>query len=202
MSSGRIILAGILGGLAMFIWTSIAHIATPLGMTGIKVIPNEQAVLSAMQTTLGNERGFYLFPGTGAPVDAPQAQQRAAMANYQQILDKNPSGILIYKPAGEKAVTPSQLASEFGFQFFEALMLAILLSLSTVRTFRSRMGVALAVGLIAAVSTNLSYWNWYGFPGSYTSAAMFVEAMKYLVAGAAIALLMGKTAAKNKVATA
>jgi hypothetical protein len=202
MSSGRIILAGILGGLAMFIWTSIAHIATPLGMTGIKVIPNEQAVLSAMQTTLGNERGFYFFPGTGVPLDAPQSQQRAAMANYQQILDKNPSGILIYKPTGEKTMTASQLAFEFGFQFFESLMLAILLSLSTVRTFGSRMGVALAVGLIASVSTNLSYWNWYGFPGSYTNAAMFVEVMKYLVAGAVITLLMGKAAAMNRVATA
>jgi hypothetical protein len=53
MSAGRIILAGILGGIAMFVWTSIAHLATPLGMVGIKEIPNEQAVLSAMQSSMG-----------------------------------------------------------------------------------------------------------------------------------------------------
>ena len=35
MTTTRIILAGVLGGIAMFIWTSIAHMATPLGHAGI-----------------------------------------------------------------------------------------------------------------------------------------------------------------------
>jgi hypothetical protein len=48
----RIILAGVLGGIAMFIWTSIAHMMLPLGEAGIGEIPNEAAVLAAMQTTL------------------------------------------------------------------------------------------------------------------------------------------------------
>jgi hypothetical protein len=202
MTPGRIILAGILGGIAMFIWTSIAHLATPLGTTGIKVIPNEQVVLSAMQTTLGNERGLYFFPRTGVALDAGREQQRAAMASYQQVLDKNPSGILIYKPAGEKVMTFSQLAHEFGFQVLEALLLAILLSVTTLTSFGSRMWFAVLVGIIAAVSTNLSYWNWYGFPTSYTHAAMFVEVMKYIVAGAVIVLLTGKAAAQKRIATA
>lgn len=196
MSAGRILLAGILGGLAMFIWMSIAHMATPLGMVGIKQIPNESAVLSAMQNTLGNAHGLYFFPGTGVPVDAPQSEQRAAMANYQQILDKNPSGILIYKPAGQKMMTFSQLAHEFGFEVFEALLLAILLSLTTLKSFGGRVGFAVIVGLIAAVSTNLSYWNWYGFPANYTHAAIFVEVVKYAFAGVVIALLMKKGATK------
>ena len=33
MTTTRIILAGVLGGIAMFIWTSIAHMALPLGHT-------------------------------------------------------------------------------------------------------------------------------------------------------------------------
>ena len=31
----RIFFAGLLGGIAMFIWTSIAHMALPLGDTGV-----------------------------------------------------------------------------------------------------------------------------------------------------------------------
>ena len=39
----RILLAGILGGIAMFIWTSIAHMALPLGKLGlVKFRMNQQ----------------------------------------------------------------------------------------------------------------------------------------------------------------
>ena len=37
----RILLAGLAGAVAMFIWTSIAHMATPLGTIGFSQIPNE-----------------------------------------------------------------------------------------------------------------------------------------------------------------
>jgi len=42
----RVFLAGILGGIAMFVWTSIAHTVLPLGEAGIREIPNEKTVLT------------------------------------------------------------------------------------------------------------------------------------------------------------
>ena len=59
----RILLAGVLAGIAMFVWTSIAHMALPLGEAGINEIPNESAVLSAMQSSMGDNAGLYIFPG-------------------------------------------------------------------------------------------------------------------------------------------
>ncbi len=61
----RILIAGILGGIVMFIWTSIAHMALPLGEAGINEIPNESAVLGAMQSSIGDKTGLYIFPGLG-----------------------------------------------------------------------------------------------------------------------------------------
>ena len=55
----RILLAGILGGIAMFVWTSIAHMALPLGEAGINEIPNESAVLNEMQSSMGNGINFH-----------------------------------------------------------------------------------------------------------------------------------------------
>lgn len=202
MSGARILLAGILGGIAMFLWMSIAHIATPLGEVGFKEIPNEQAVMSAMTMAIGSSEGLYIFPGMGVPPDASRDQKRAAMSNYQQLLDKYPSGIMVYKPAGQKAMTMGQLGREFGFEVLEALLLAVLLSMTARKTFGSRMGLAVVVGLLAAVTTNLSYWNWYGFPSNYTMATMFVELMKYVVAGVVVALIAGKGKAKASVAVA
>src|SRR4029077_19909660 len=70
----RIILAGILGGIAMFIWTSIAHMVLPLGEAGIGAIPNEQAVLSALQAGLGDKSGLFIFPGFGLGPEATREQ--------------------------------------------------------------------------------------------------------------------------------
>ncbi len=61
----RILLAGILGGIVMFVWTSIAHMALPLGEAGINEIPNESAVLGAMQSSIADKTGLYIFPGLG-----------------------------------------------------------------------------------------------------------------------------------------
>jgi hypothetical protein len=57
----KILLAGILGAIAMFIWTSVAHMALPLGEAGISEIPNEQAVLTVMQSTSAKSRAFTFF---------------------------------------------------------------------------------------------------------------------------------------------
>jgi hypothetical protein len=46
------------------------------------------------------------------------------------------------------------------------------------------------------LATNVSYWNWYGFPGSYTAAYMAIEIIGFFVAGlAAAALLRTRSAA-------
>jgi hypothetical protein len=66
----RILLAGILGGIVTFVWTSIAHMALPLGEAGINEIPNESAVLGAMQSGIGDKTGLF-------PVSALAKTQRA-----------------------------------------------------------------------------------------------------------------------------
>ena len=75
----RIILARVLGGIAMFIWTSIAHMLLPLGEAGVKEIPNEQSVVSALQNNVGQQTGLYLFPGPGVGENATSAEKHEAM---------------------------------------------------------------------------------------------------------------------------
>jgi hypothetical protein len=54
----RILLAGVLGGIVMFVWTSIAHMALPLGEAGIGEILNESAVLGAIQAVWATRPAF------------------------------------------------------------------------------------------------------------------------------------------------
>lgn len=186
----RVLLAGVLGGIAMFVWSSIAHIALPLGRTGIREIPNEQAVLSGMQAQMGATSGFYAFPGMGLGPNPTRQEENAAMQQYEQKLAANPSGILIYHPPGAKALTPGQLITEFLTEVAEALLLAWLLAQTTLATLAARMGFVTLAALMAAITTNLPYWNWYGFPASYTTAYMFIEFVDYMVAGLVVAIIL------------
>ncbi|MGO9650062.1 MAG: hypothetical protein ACLPOO_18665 [Terriglobales bacterium] len=195
----RVLLAGVLGGIAMFVWASIAHLALPLGRTGIKEIPNEQAVLSGMQAQLGGNSGLYAFPGMGLGPNPTREEENAAMQQYEQKLAANPSGILIYHPPGAKALTPGQLVTEFLTEVAEALLLAWLLAQTSLATFASRMGFVTIAALMAAITTNIPYWNWYGFPSSYTIAYMSTQLIGYLLAGmvAAAILKTGTTASRT-----
>lgn len=194
----RVLLAGVLGGIAMFVWSSIAHVASSLGTMGIKEIPNEQVVLSGMQTQMGGSSGLYAFPGLGLGPNATRQEKNAAMQQYDQKLAANPSGILIYHPPGAKALTPGQLMTEFLTELAEALLLALLLAQTNLATFPSRMGFVTLAALMAAITTNVPYWNWYGFPSSYTTAYMGIELVGYLVAGLVVAAILKTRASASR----
>jgi hypothetical protein len=192
----RILLAGLLGGIAMFVWTSLAHMVLPLGEAGVQEIPDDRELLAAMHAKLGEASGFYMFPGFGLPADASRAQKNAAMSEYGQKLAAQPSGLLIYHPPGAKALTAGQLLTELGTEILEALLIAWLMSKARFEGYLARVGFALVCGLLAALATNVSYWNWYGFPVSYTLAYMTTQMVGLLVAGLVAAKLVAAPAAK------
>ena len=179
----RVLLAGLLGGTTMFVWATIAHVVLPLGRIGISEIPNEAPVLAALQASLGNNSGLYMFPGFGAGNNASRAQTNSAMGHYQEKLAANPSGLLVYHPAGAKAMTPAQLITEFLTEFLEALLASLLLARAALGSYSRRVAFVTTVGLVAVLATNVPYWNWYGFPGSYTISYMVTQLIGFLVVG-------------------
>jgi len=186
----RILLAGVLGGIAMFIWGSIAHMALPLGYTGLREIPNETAVLGAMQSTMGQTSGLYIFPALGAGPNPTTAQRNAAMKDYEPKLAANPSGLLIYHPPGAKGITGSKLGTEFLTELVEILLAVFLLAQTRLVSYALRVGFVVLVGIIAAIATNIPYWNWYGFPGNYTAAYMTTQIVGYVAAGLVAAAVL------------
>jgi hypothetical protein len=186
----RVLLAGVLGAIAMFIWSFIAHMVLPLGYTGFREIPNEVPVLSALQTSLGQTAGLYLFPGLGAGPNPTPAQRSAAMKDYAPKLAANPSGLLIYHPPGATGITGGKLGLEFLTEFLETLLAVILLAQTRVGSYAGKVGFITLVGIVAAITSNMPYWNWYGFPGNYTVAYMSTQIIAYLVAGLVAAAVL------------
>jgi hypothetical protein len=186
----RTLLAGIAGGVAMFVWSSIAHMALPLGEVGVSEIPNESAVLGPMQTSIGARGGLFIFPGFGVSPNASAEQQKAAWANYEEKLKSQPSGILVYNPPGDGGFTVQRLVIEFASETFEAIVLAFILASIALGGFLPRLAIAGGVGAVAVSSTNVSYFAWYGFPLDYTLAYMTTDFIGYLIAGVVILLIV------------
>src|ERR1051326_1296260 len=86
--STRILIAGILGGVVMFIWGFVSHELLPLGELGVKVMPNEDVVTAALQTNLGEDPGFYVFPAGGLTPGATREQKEAAMKKAEEQIDR------------------------------------------------------------------------------------------------------------------
>ncbi len=180
----KILLAGLLGGVAMFVWSSLAHMVLPLGSAGISQIPGEQPLIDLMRSTLGTRSGLYFFPAMGKP--SGNTTQNELMAEFVKKLAVNPSGLIIYHPPGRTGMTAAQLGFEFGTELVESLLLAFLLS----HRRTGQVLTVLVVGLMAAITTNIPYWNWYGFPLTYTAAYMTTEFVAYLVSGLVAVLVL------------
>jgi len=162
--SKRVLSAGLLGALAMFVWTFIAHELLPLGEAGVRQIANEEPLLGAMQTTISAGNGLYLFPS-----------MTANPAAHADKLAHSPSGFLVYRVPGATLVFPKLLGIEFLTELAESLIVVFLLSLTRLTGFGAKVGFVTLAGLAAAITTNVSYWNWYTFPAVYTAGSMVTE---------------------------
>ena len=176
----------------MYFWASIAHMSLPIARLGIgNINTNEAAVLSAMHGSLGDKPGMYHFPSLGDPSDPD------SMKAYDAKLVDNPSGLLIYNPPGAQSLTPKQLITEFLAEMLEAALAVYLMTLTRLTTVSGRISVVAAMGFLASLPTNISYWTWYGFPGNYTAGYMFTEIMGFVIAGVVAALILRNKSAAD-----
>jgi len=189
--STRVILAGIVGGIVMFIWNFVAHDLLPLGEMGVRLIPNEDAVTSVLQTNLGDTSGFYVFPSGGLTPGASREQKEAAMKKAEEQMAAGAGGVLIYRP---KRVFnfPKRLGIEFATEMIESLLAVFLLAQTRITSFGGKVGFILTAGILAAIATNVPYANWYGFPKTFTLAQMIMMVVSFLLVGIVAALILPK----------
>jgi hypothetical protein len=196
----RIILAGILGGIVFFFWGFVYHELLPFGEAGLKELPNEQAVLNNLKTEIP-EPGMYLFPGWGLGPDATSAQRRAAMDEMNRKASTGPQGILVYYPVGHP-LSGTMLLTECSTDIVQSLIVAFLLAQAGKRRFSSRLGFAFVIGLAASITTNVSFWNWYRFPGAFMGSNIVFLVLAYFLVGMVAAAIVKSAVPKSAAAVA
>jgi len=175
----RILLGGILGGLALFMWGGLSHMVIGLGEVGIQNI--QRPVYDSMKTAVSRQ-GFYFFP------------ESDGKGNIKEEFKGGPTGILIYRPNGAGAPMTGQLMNETILNIVQALLAAYLLSLAATKLTRypQRVGFVFVLGILSAIATNIEYWNWYGFPASFILAEGVEEIIGWALASAAMAAVLDR----------
>ncbi len=180
----RIMIAGFVGGVVIFMWGAVAHLATPLGTMGIRQIPDESFVVVSLRNSI-TEKGLYFVPGRDMTKSMTPKDEKV----WEEKLKEGPTGLLLVNPAGGEAMSLKELGTEFATNIVAALVGAFLIS-RVVGSYFSRAFFSMLVGLVGWLSISVPNWNWYGYPTEFTLAAGIEEVVGGLLAGLVIAWIV------------
>jgi hypothetical protein len=188
----RVLVAGLIGGIVMFVWGVTAHMALGLGETGIQLPANEDVVLSGLHEGLGNQSGVYLLPS----LDPNKMGDAAVVKAYSAKAATSPYAFVVYLPQGTDMLQMGpQIGRQWASDTLAALALAFMLALAGLG-FRRRVTLAAVAAVFTWLSMTVPYWNWYRFPLDFTLAALVEQLVGWLLAGAAMAWWLGRSERK------
>ena len=181
---GRRLLAAIAGGIVVFFWSALSHMALGLGMAGIRSIPNEERMAQAIRGVI-TEPGLYRFPGFDPSRKMTPEEERAWKERYR----RGPSGILVVQLGGREPMEPTQFVIELLGDVLAAGVAAFILA-GLGGPYLARAGAVGLLGLFEWADLSVSYWNWDGFPTIFTGAALVDQVAGWTLAGLVMALIL------------
>jgi hypothetical protein len=183
----RILLSGLLGGVALFAWEFVAHDLTPLGTAGLGRLDNEDTIRAEFKQNVSHP-GLYYFPAPALSPGMTPAQQQEAMTKAVELTRTGPNGLLLVHD-GREMLTPRQLVTQFVLDVLSMLIAAFLLARMPATVFFNRVLFVTALAFLPGLRTLIPMWNWYGFPTSYTVAQIAIDVVGFFAAGLILAKL-------------
>lgn len=190
----KVLIAGLAGGVVMFLWGFVSHEALPLGEMPIRTITNEDVVIGALKTHL-NRPGFYLIPGEG--MMSPEAKDPQSPIRREEKYRRGPTAVMFYHPDGKDPSLPTLLMTEFTTNLVSCLLAAWFVSCAaaSLRSYVSRVLFITLLGLFAFIVVNVPYWNWYRFTDDFTLVEMVIRVGGFALVGAVQAAIVKPPAA-------
>jgi len=177
----RVLIAGLLGSVVLFIWGFISWAALPWHNATMPSLPNEEAVVESLRANV-NTTAVYQFPGM--PADDAESQQA-----WTEKYKRGPYGILIYIAQGADPMAPQPFIGGFVLSLLTATLAAYLLSLGANKLtgYSQRVIFVTLLGVFAALVSHFSMWNWMHVPTGYSLVMAADLVIGWLLAGLVIA---------------
>lgn len=181
----RTLLGGVLGGFILLVWGVLAWMILPIHKDTIKNLPNEEAVVAALQST--SEQGVYYFPAM------PQnSSDKAAMDAYTERYRRGPMGMIVFDPKGADPMMVSNIIVGLLIYILAAVVAAWFYERSTAitGTLLQRLSFFGMLGVFLSLATYFANWNWMGYPFGFTTSMAVDTIVAWLLAGWGITLVV------------
>jgi hypothetical protein len=178
----RILFGSIFSAVALFLWGYVYWTVLPFPQQVIKPLPNEDAVVKALQAV---ESGTYRIPGP--PADAKDA---AALEEYAQEFGEGPLAMLFYRSEGDAFMSPRYFAYGFLQMWLAAFAAAIAVSASDIGVYPGRVMLVVWMGIFCAIWSALGDVAWLHFPLDYFWLKFGYTVSSALILGLVLALFV------------
>ena len=187
----RVIIAGIVGGLLLFVGGAVSHMTLDLEGRAFQAVQNEAAGRDFFNAH-AKAPGIYGLPAMNPNFKSmSEAEQTAEWERVAQLYGDGPSAIMIVAPRGEEMMSGQQLGGEAFFNILAALVVAFVVShLSDRCRFLTRWSIVVLIGVAAWLSLSTSWAIWYRFPWAFIMDGLYVSLIEWSLAGLAIAFIV------------
>jgi hypothetical protein len=180
---GRALIAGLVGGILMFAWGAVSHMALPLWDEALLPMPpqHEPRVLDALRGALP-DGGVYFVPGHRTDGELTEEEWAA----WEARAEAGPGALLVWSPGGAAVMGARTLGLELASNVLAAFVVALVLA--AMRTgFLGRLLAATLIGVVGWLSIGASHWIWYSFPSPFARAELLDQLGGWFVSGLALA---------------
>jgi hypothetical protein len=176
----KLVLGAVLGGLTLFVWGAVSHMALPTSEWVLHRFSNEDAVKESIVANTPRS-GVYFLPYVDTE-GMNEEQQQAAM-------DRATQGPVIFAAVrlGPTSSFPALLLNQLLIEILGALVATWLLLQTKPLSYLERVGFVVGIAAAVAIAGNLPEWNWYNFSTPYTAVECFDTIVGWTLAGLVIA---------------
>ncbi|MCP3979029.1 MAG: hypothetical protein GY716_06810 [bacterium] len=176
----RIVLAGVIGAIVLFVWGFVSWMALGWHNTTGGVLPDEPAVVQVLKDTVNDrgatEPGVYWIPGMADMEGLDDAEKEAAVEAWGNKHREGPLAMLVYRPTGREPMDALMFVRGFVLDFLAALLAALLLAFAagTISGYVGRVAFVTGLGMFVAIYGEGMSWNYFGMPNDW-SLVMVVD---------------------------
>lgn len=176
----KIIKAGILGGVILFIWSAISWMALPWHKNTIHSFSVEKAVTQSIQSNAPFS-GIYFLPSMHHQMS-------------EATITTNAPEPMIFAAVTLEGMHPMMISMVISFitQLIAAFFVAWMLMQANNLRYVGRLCFVIIFALAAGVITDIPYWNWFGFDRAYTLVQFADLIIGWSLAGLALAKICKK----------
>lgn len=179
----RVLIAGLFGGFALFVWSVVTWTLLPLQRDVARTLPNEDRWVASLRDA-DLPGGIYVFPGVPDPRGiAPEERERLEQERADK-MRRGPIGLLVYDPQG---TAPNRMfwpiVRGLAMAVAAALFSAWTLSRVRVGSWALRIAFVLGLGVFAWTLGPGAQWAWFHYPSDYLSATLVDVLGGWLIVG-------------------